>query len=179
MSDPWWSVASRRPERLVLKIGGGLIAEDTADLIALIRLAREPEILIRIDSRGGDALSTEAVAAELERHPAHVVVRIEGEAYSAALRLACAANQVHAVPDATLMMHGPRIDQGGTARVLRIWADRLDTLSRDYAAMLSRKTGKPVEHFIPLLLDGEDHYLSALEARAMGLVDVILSEGDA
>lgn len=175
MVERWWWVASRKPERLVLKVAGTITADGLQGLPDLIGLAKEPEILIRLDCRGGAVAPARAVADALKASRSRVVVRIEGEAHSAAVCLLCAACQVQAVADASLMIHGPSVERGGNAETLRAMAGMLDGLAREHAHALAAKSGRDFTEFLPLVLDGRDHEFSASEARALGLVDVILS----
>lgn len=175
MSERWWWVASRTPARLVLKVAGRITAEGLQGLPDLIGLAKEPEILIRMDCLGGAVDPARAVRRALEKSPSRVIVRIEGVANSAAGWLLCAARQVQAVPEASLLIHAPLTEQGGNARLLRAFADVLDGSARELAHLMARKSGRSVDEFLPWVLDGQDHFLSADEARELGLVDVILS----
>ncbi len=174
MSERWWSVASRRPERLVLKLFGHM-DDESQGLPALIGLAKEPEILVRLDCNGGRVQTAQEVQRALMAYPGRVVVRIEGIAASAAVLIVCAGRQVQALPDASLMIHAPYIEGGGTARALRAWADNLDRLSAEMARAMATKSGQPAESFLAMLKDGDDHTLTAEAARDLGLVDVILT----
>lgn len=176
MSEPrWWSVASRRPERLILKIDGRITSDGLQGLPELIALAKEPEILLRVDSIGGSLESARAVQRALSLQAANVVVRIEGSADSAAGLIACAGRTVQAMAESTVLIHAPYVERGGNARVLRHWADQLDQWAREVAQAMALKSGRTADTFLAMLLDGEDHTLTAHEARDLGLVDVILS----
>lgn len=174
MSERWWSVASRKPERLILKIDGR-ITDELQGLPELIALAKEPEILVRLDSIGGSLEPAIAVHRALLLQPSNVVIRIEGTAASAAALIACAGRTVQALPEATLLIHAPYTECGGTAKVLRIWADSLDRSAREIANALAMKSGRNAAEFLPMVLDGDDHTLTAEAARELGLVDVILA----
>jgi ATP-dependent Clp protease, protease subunit len=171
----WWSVASRKPERLVLKIDGFITSGGLQGLDELIALAKEPEILLRVDCPGGSLEAARAVQRALALQAANVIVRIEGAAASASGLITCAGRTVQAMPEATMMIHAPYIERGGNARVLRHWADTLDLWARDMAHAMALKSGRNADTFLAMLADGEDHTLTAIEARELGLVDVILS----
>lgn len=175
MVERWWWVASRKPDRLVLKVDGLITADGLQGLPDLIGLAKEPEILIRLDCLGGAVDPTREVRRALELSACRVVTRIEGKANSAAGWLLCASDEVQAVPDASLLIHAPYTERGGNARLLRAFASCLDGSARELAHAMARKSGRSVDDFLPLLLDGEDHEFTAYEARELGLVDVILS----
>lgn len=175
MVERWWWVASRTPDRLALKVAGPITADGLQGLPDLIGLAKEPEILIRLDTEGGFAAPARAVARALELSPARVVVRIEWRADSAAGWLLCAASHVEAVSESSVLIHAPYIERGGNASALRAFATMLDGQARELAHAMARKSGRSVDDFLPLLLDGEDHEFTAHEARELGLVDVILS----
>ena len=177
--ERWWWVASRTPDRLVLKVDGLITADGLQGLPDLIGLAKELEILVRLDCRGGNVATAREVQRALDSSPARVVVRIEGRADSATGWLLCAADEVQAVPDAGLLIHAPHIEQRGNARLLRALASSLEGSARELAHLMARKSGRSVDDFLPLLLDGEDHDFTAHEARDLGLVDVILSGASA
>lgn len=175
MSERWWSVASRKPERLVLKIAGHITGDGLQGLPELIALAKEPEILLRVDSIGGSLETARAVQRALDLQAASVIVRIEGSAASAAGLIACAGRTVQALPEATMVIHAPYTERGGNARLLRMWAAQLDQWAREMAQAMAVKSGRSADTFLTMLLDGEDHTLTAYEARDLGLVDVILT----
>lgn len=136
-------------------------------------LAKAPPaepITIRVNSPGGDLAAALAMVSALQRRPG-ALVAIEGLAASAATLLCCVARTV-ASSSAMVMIHAPWTAATGNAGALREMADTLDAWSGQIIALYRAKTRKS-EGAIRRLLSGGDQWLTAQEAREMGLVDAI------
>ena len=82
-------------------ISAAMIAEVLNDL------AREPEILVRINSNGGDSMQGFAIFNHLREFPGKVNVSIDGEALSAASVVAMAGDHISIASNAFMMGHKP------------------------------------------------------------------------
>lgn len=75
-----------------------------------------------------------------------------------------------------LMIHTGSIDASGGASVLREQADLLDKINDMFANYLAEKTGKEKQFIIDnWLVEGEDKWFTAEEAKEAGLIDEILT----
>ncbi len=150
------------------------ITADTAQRVAT-QLAGWPDapVTLRINSFGGDPMAAIAIHNGLKAHRGQVTVRIEGICASAATLIACAGRCV--MPEnALFMVHGPAVTTGsGNAPALRERADILDRFAEAMLAIYTEKTRRPAAVIRKWLADGQDHFFTAAEALAFGLIDEI------
>lgn len=135
-------------------------------------------IRVRINSRGGVATEGVAIYNALKRHPARIVVVVDGSAESIASLVAMAGDDVVMPANTLMMIHAPYTPQGGNAVKLRESAENLDTIAAAMAESYIAKTGKR-EEVEALLADGKDHYFTAAEAVEFGLADRLDESEDA
>jgi ATP-dependent Clp endopeptidase proteolytic subunit ClpP len=131
------------------------------------------EIVIRINSFGGSVSDGLAIYNAIKRHKAKITVAIDGVAISCASLIAMAGQTVEMAANALMMVHAPWQYAIGNAADLRNQADVLDKFSQAMASSYAGKTGKTAETVISDLLDGPDHWFTAEEALAEGLVDIV------
>ena len=158
------------------EIGSNWWADKTteaADVIDALADIPGGEINVRINSVGGIVADALAIFNALQRHPARVVVDVDGVAFSAASLIAMAGDSIRMASNALMMIHAPlTIAEGNAADMDR--AKR--TLERFAAAMGASYTrGGRIDKTTVAgwLADGEDHYFTADEALEAGLVDEI------
>ena len=155
-----------------------LFDEITADIAqrVAVQLADWPDapVTVRINSFGGDPTAAVAIHNTLKARRGKVTVRIEGICASAATLIACAGHCV--MPENSLyMMHGPSVTIGsGNAPALRERAGILDRFAESMLAIYTAKTHRPAAEIRKLLADGLDHFFTAAEALAFGLIDEIV-----
>ncbi len=137
-----------------------------------LRAQPNAPVTVRVNSYGGDLAAGLAMLNALRAHRGSVRVEIEGVAASAAT-LFCCVGTVHMADNAALMVHSPWVAAAGNARDLRDQADGLDTMAEGMATAYRAKTGKSATE-IAQLLDGRDHWFTAAEALACGLIDQII-----
>lgn len=108
--------------------------------------AKAKEIRLKINSPGGDMFAGVTMYNLLKRHPARVVVEVDGLAASAATLPAMAGDEVRVNRSAFLMIHNPHVVAvGAEAKDLRELADTLEKMEDGLASIYAEKTGKPVE----------------------------------
>lgn len=160
----------------------GVTAKDFAATLATIAT---PNILLRINSPGGDVFDGIAMHAAIKAHPSNVVARIEGLAASAASFIALAANSVEIDENAFLMIHNAWGLAIGNKADMADMATTLGKIDGQIAAIYAKKSGKSTDA-MAALMDGESDgtWFTAAEAKAEGLVDQIVNgdpdeDGDA
>lgn len=129
-------------------------------------------INLRINSPGGEVYEGIAVANMLARHPARVVVTIDGIAASIASVVAVMGDEVQMPENSMMFVHDPSGGVWGTADDMRQWADGLDKMAAGMVATYAAKTGLPDDE-IRALLKAET-WLTAAEAKAKGFADTVL-----
>ncbi|QYX58115.1 Clp protease ClpP [Roseovarius sp. SCSIO 43702] len=155
-------------------IGGGVSAKRIA---AALRAIGNRDVTVQINSPGGDMFEGIAIYNLLRAHPAEVSIEVLGIAASAASIIAMAGDHIRMAPSSFLMLHnawgvviGNRHDMAEAATLF----ERFDGALADIYAARSGKTRAE----IAALLDAET-FLTAQEAVAAGLADIIAGETDA
>ena len=132
-------------------------------------------ITVRINSYGGSVTDGIAIHNAIKRHPASVTIAIDGLAASIASLIAMAGDTVEISENAMLMVHAPWGGVSGNSAALRDYADMLDKWAAAMATSYSSKSGMAAADALALLTDGQDHWYTAAEAKAAGLVDTVVS----
>lgn len=132
------------------------------------------QINVRINSYGGSVSDGLAIYTALRRHSATKAATVDGVAMSVASLIAMAGDTLAMPESSILMIHAPWTYVEGNAPQLRRWADVLDTYAKAMAGAYSRKSGKPHDEMLALLLDGQDHYYTGTEAHSAGFVDQLV-----
>lgn len=149
---------------------------EALDVVKVLQGITADEILVRINSPGGDVFDGLAIANALQAHPARVITRTEGIAASIASVVALAGDSVEAAESAFIMIHNPWTCMCGDAEELRHTAGTLDKIGGQLAGIYARKSGQSTED-MQAAMDGETWYTAA-EAREAGLVDEVLGEAN-
>ena len=142
-----------------------------ADFVRDLNALKNDEVIIRINSVGGSVPDGLAIYNAIQRHPSNITIHIDGMAASIASLIALAAENTMA-ENGIMMIHAPMSVAVGNASQMRVRADELDKWAEAMAVSYARKTGKTTEE-VMAWLDGQDHYFTAAEAQAAGLVDSI------
>jgi len=139
--------------------------------------AKYNRINIRINSVGGsvhvgNAMFNLIVASKKEIH-----TYIDGVAYSMSAVLAQAApkGNRHAATNAMYMLHAASsyVYDSMNATAMRDYADMMDKYDQSLASSLVDNLGITKEEVIAKYFDGKDHFFSADEMLAEGLIDTI------
>ncbi len=141
-------------------------------------LGNPAEVLVRINSPGGDVFTAEAIFTILSMSPAQITARIEGLAASAATLIAMAADRVEIASNGFMLIHEPySAGAGGTADELRIASEDLQRLTDRYVEAYAKKTGQSEEDVLALMK--ENRLLDAREAVEFGLCDEVIDPSQA
>ena len=157
----------------------GEINKESAEAVIKQLLVLEGEsnepIKIFINSPGGDVDAGYAIYDMARFVTAPVTMIGMGLVASAAslVLLAVPAERRLALPNSTYLIHQPMSGMRGVATDIEIHAQHLEKLRLKLDALIAAETGKSAEE---VRLDTErDHWLSAEEAKAYGLVSRIVS----
>lgn len=142
------------------------------EFIAQLQALEVDAITVRINSMGGSVPDGLAIYNALRRHKATITTEVDGMAMSIASLIAMGGDSVQMAENAVLMLHAPWTYAAGNAVELRDLADQLDVWASAMATSYARKTGDQ-QAMLALLTDGKDHYYTAAEAQAAGLIDGI------
>ena len=149
------------------------------DINAMIRevsAIKAKNLLVRLNSPGGDAIDTFALYHELKNHQAKVTVRIEALAASAASFLALAGNEVQAYPSSLMMIHNCFVVAYGNRFELAEISDILEKIDNNMQDIYTAKTKIGKREMADMMK--AETWFSAKEAKEKGFIDTIL-EGKA
>ncbi|MET3232069.1 UNVERIFIED_ORG: ATP-dependent protease ClpP protease subunit [Burkholderia sp. 1263] len=133
--------------------------------------ASATEVIVAVNSPGGDVFDAFAIYNALRRYAGKVTARVDGVAASAAGLVVMAGDQVVMPENAMLMIHNPWTIALGSAADLRSTADMMDKARDGILAAYRRKSGQTDED-LTAMMDAET-WLTALEAQSLGFCDVI------
>ena len=131
------------------------------------------ELLVHVNSPGGDVFDGVAIYNALRDHPAAVEVRVNGIAASIASVIAMAADPGRLVMNraSTVMIHDPWSFVVGDARDMRAEAAVLDQLGDTIAGVYADRAGGGVAAWRERML--EETWYTAAEAVEAGLADSV------
>ena len=138
-------------------------------------LDRQTPLAVEINSDGGSVQDASAIFNLLKTF-SDVEVIIVGWALSAASLIAMAGKRVRAFGSSLIMVHAPWLDgASGNAGELRASAEMLDQVAKAMRSAYGRTGQSP--SIIDAWLGGKDHWFTASEALAVGLVDEVIEAG--
>lgn len=136
------------------------------------------QIILRINSPGGEVFEGVSMLNMLRAHKASVLAVVDGLAASAASVIAAGADETVMSPGTQMMIHSPWVIMAGDAEALRHEANVLDTIESSLIQIYRDKAGE--KNWGQLL--AEETWYSAEDAVAEGLADrtaVIPDAGEA
>ncbi len=122
-----------------------------------------------INSPGGDVFAGQAIYSMLKRHPANVIVFVDGLAASIASLVAMAGDKVIMPKNAMMMIHSPWTLAIGNAQDFRKVADDLDKIEESIIVAYESRCSLSRDEIIALL-DAET-WLSADDCLELGFAD--------
>lgn len=159
---------------------GGCWAEECftyTDVVgALAEVGRAADIVVHLNSGGGDVTDGSAIWSALSSHKGNVHIVVEGWAASAASLIAMAGDTVSMAKGAMLMVHDPSCGTWGTASEHRKSAAVLDALAETYAGVYSDKCKKAAAEVRQIMKD--ETWYRPEEAVAAGFADDVLSNSE-
>lgn len=154
--------------------GGGITAQLVRDAVKQAEADDSIDsISVRINSPGGDVFEGIAIFNILAAAKKPVNTFNDGIAYSMAAVIALSGKTVTAAKNSTFLFHNASGIAFGNSRDMRATAELLEKLDNGLAESIASKTGTSVEDVKAKWFDFTDHTLSADEALAEKLVDVV------
>jgi ATP-dependent Clp endopeptidase proteolytic subunit ClpP len=129
------------------------------------------ELTLRINSPGGSVFDGIAIYNALKRHPAKVIVTVEGLAASIASVILCAGDEVIMPKNALIMIHDPSAVVMGSARDMRSMAEALDKMRDGLVSAYHDKTGRDQPDITDWM--AKETWFDAEEALEAGFADLI------
>ena len=164
-------------DRIVLL--GGEVNDDSANLIVAQLLflqaqdAKRP-VNMYINSPGGSVTAGLAIYDTMQfiSCPVHTYCIGQAASMGAVLLTAGAAGHRFALPNARIMIHQPWGGAEGKASDIEITCQEILRLKQKLNEILATHSGQPLENVVRDT--DRDHFMSADEARAWGLIDQVL-----
>lgn len=166
------NAASAAPEiYLYGPIGEGWFEEGvTAAKVVkdLNALGKKKDIIVRIDSPGGNVFEGTNIYNALVRNAANIVVHIDALAASIASIIAMAGAEIHMADNALMMIHEPAGLVAGTAADMRKMADTIDKARENLVRIYAQRTGNKDSKISDWMRD--ETWFTAMEALEAGMV---------
>ena len=134
--------------------------------------AEEGDIILWVNSPGGNVFAAAEIYTMIRDYPGNVVVRIASIAASAASVVAMAGNVVQMSPTALIMIHDPSTIAMGNARDMEKAISTLNEVKESIINAYAFKTGLSRARISKLMSD--ETWLNAKKAVELGFADEIL-----
>jgi ATP-dependent protease ClpP protease subunit len=141
---------------------------------AILRRAGDSDIIVNINSAGGDFFEGIAQYNLLKQHKGKVTVRVLGLAASAASVVAMAGDDIEIADSAFIMIHNAWTIAIGNKGDMRDVADRLQQFDESMIALYAVATGND-EKKIKAMMDAET-YISGADAVKDGFAHAIIGQ---
>ena len=136
--------------------------------------AGEGDIVVRINSPGGDCIAASQIYTMLMDYKGKVTVKVDGIAASAASVIAMAGSTVLMSPTSLMMIHNPMTAAFGDYEDMQKAIDMLDEVKESIINAYEIKTGQSRAK-LSHLMDSET-WMNANKAIELGFADDILSD---
>lgn len=140
----------------------------------LAELGDVSEIIVRINSGGGDVFAANAIYTRLKDHSAHITVKIDGWAASAATIIAMAGDTIKIARNGVFMIHDPAMTVWDTfkAEDFEKMAEELRVIKQSIVNTYAAKTCRKPEDIENLM--SNETWWTGDDAVANGFCDEIL-----
>ena len=132
------------------------------------------DVVIWINSPGGDCVAAAQIYNMLMDYPGNVTVKIDGIAASAASVIAMAGTQVLMSPTALMMIHNPLTVAIGDSEEMQKAIDMLSEVKESIINAYEIKTGLPHKQLARMMDDTT--WMNAKKAIELGFADDILTD---
>ncbi len=134
------------------------------------------DVLVRINSAGGDVFDGLAIYNLLNEYPGEVSIKVDALAASAASVIAMAGDNREMADNALLMIHDPWTMAVGDSAEMRKMADILDKAKDSIVTTYMSRVSEDEEAVRNMM--AEETWLNASEAMAMGFATSTIEGGE-
>ena len=179
MSRAFWNWVRNQDGSRILTIDGVIAEESWFDDDVTPKLFREQlnagngDIVLYVNSPGGDCVAASQIYTMLMEYKGRVTVKIDGIAASAASVIAMAGTEVLMAPTALLMVHNPLTVAIGDTEEMQKAIAMLDEVKESIITSYELKTGMS-RAMLAHLMDAET-WMNAQKAIELGFADGILT----
>ena len=143
---------------------------------AALRSIGDRDVVVRINSPGGDMFEGLAIYSMLREHKGSVIVQVLGVAASAASIIAMAGDKVEVARAGFLMIHNAWVLAAGNKNDMRAVADYLEPFDAVMAEVYAAHTGDSVEAMAKMMDD--ETWIGGTDAVKMGFASSLLSSDE-
>lgn len=142
----------------------------------LTALGSVPEIVVRINSGGGDVFAANAIYTRLKDHTAKIRVKIDGVAASAATIVAMAGDVIEIPGNGVFMVHDPAMGLLGYFKETDLvkLTDELKVIKQSIVNGYALKTGKPADEIAAIM--AAETWFDGKQAVDAGFCDKLMFE---
>mgnify|MGYP001630896960 CR=1 FL=1 len=142
----------------------------------LAELGDVSEIVVRINSGGGDVFAANAIYTRLKDHPADITVKVDGWAASAATIIAMAGDTIKIARNGVFMIHDPSMTvwDSFTAEDFEKMAEELKVIKQSIVNTYAMKTKKDASEIENLM--SKETWWTGEDAVSNGFCDQLLFE---
>ena len=183
MKRQFWNWVRNEDGTRILTIDGVIAEESWFDDDVTPKLFREQlnagtgDIVIWVNSPGGDCVAASQIYSMLMEYKGNVTVKIDGIAASAASVIAMAGTEVLMAPTSLLMIHNPLTVAIGDSEEMQKAIAMLDEVKESIINAYELKTGMSRAK-LAHLMDAET-WLNAQKAIELGFADSMLTRDTA
>lgn len=133
------------------------------------------EIIVNINSYGGDVNHGISIHDLLAANPAKVTTRVHGMTASAATIIAMAGNEIEMSDNALFLVHRASTFAWGNAKNIDQVKKDLEKIDNVIAKIYSKRTGKSEAEMLEVMdrAEGNGEWLNSDEAKDLGFIDSI------
>ena len=175
MRKAFWNWVRNEDGTRTLTIGGAIAEESWFDDDVTPRMFRDElnagtgDVVIWINSPGGDCVAASQIYTMLMDYKGHITVKIDGIAASAASVIAMAGTEVLMAPTSLLMIHNPLTVAIGDSEEMQKAITMLDEVKESIINAYELKTGMSRAK-LAHLMDAET-WMNANKAIELGFAD--------
>ena len=180
MKRQFWNWVRNQDDTRILTIDGVIAEESWFDDDVTPKLFREQlnagtgDIVIWVNSPGGDCVAASQIYSRLMDYKGHITVKLYGIAASAASVIAMAGTEVLMSPTSLLMIHNPLTVVIGDSEEMQKAIAMLDEVKESIINAYELKTGMSRAK-LAHLMDAET-WMNANKAIELGFADGVLAD---
>ncbi|MEY8206030.1 MAG: Clp protease ClpP [Bermanella sp.] len=155
---------------------GGYWGVDAETFIGMLNEIDAPNIVLHINSPGGDVFDARAISVAIKQHSAKVVAQIDGLCASAATYISAACESVSMADGGFYMIHEGWTLAMGNKQDLKKTVSLLEKVDESIVNDYQKKTGLDREQLANWM--AAETWFSAAEAKEHGFIDSVIDDDD-
>lgn len=152
----------------------GEVGFDFTDSSVTAELAGKGDVVVNINSPGGDYYQGLAIYNALKNHPGNVATRVLGRAASAAAIIFMAGSVRQVARHATVMIHNASGTVNGNKEYLARVMEEMGKIDAAIAEIMVENTGLTVEQISEMMV--AETYINSSQAIELGFAHSVLSD---